>query len=240
MGASAAAMTIAVDDDHRRAGDEPEVERVDLAGEHAVQGVQADHVDGERHGGREDHGQFADVRLVLEEEGGHVEPGARGGEGREQGEVPVSPTEGPVAEAVQQLGARDHEVHPPHPERESDAGEPDERRLDGPPIGTHDRVERGDGAEDHLSERDDRQQPVPLGDVMRVPRRDAEPALGDDRTGQLDDHEHRGDREHDTDRGVGHQQPDPADLGDEQRDGVGECATSAARRRVGRHEARAR
>ena len=99
-----------------------------------------------------------------------MEPGAGRGERGEQREVPVSPAERPVAEAVQQLAARDHEVHPPHAERESDAGEPDERCLDGPSVGAHDGVERGDGAEDHLAERDDRQQPVALGDVVRVPR----------------------------------------------------------------------
>ena len=159
------------DDDHRRAGDSQRWNGSISRAERAVQRVEAQHVDGDRHRGRQHHGELADVRLVLDGEGGDVEPGTRRGEGGEQGDVPVAPAERAVAEAVEQLAARDHEVHPPHAERQPDAGEAHERGLDGPPLGAHDGVERGDRAEDHLAERDDRQQPVPLGDVVRVPRR---------------------------------------------------------------------
>jgi hypothetical protein len=50
----------------------------------------------------------------------------------------------------------------------------------------HDGVDRGDRSDDPFAQGDDHEQPVALGDVVRVPRRPALAALRDERTGQLD------------------------------------------------------
>jgi hypothetical protein len=77
------------------------------------------------------------------------------------------------------LGPRHREVHPPETEREPDARDGEHRGVDGPAgLAVHQRVERGDDAEDDLAEHDDHQQPVALGDVVRVPWR-VDLALGD-------------------------------------------------------------
>ena len=75
-----AASTIAPTMQAAVPAEQPEVERVDLPGEQAVQPVQAQHEHGDRHGGRRDDGHQADVALALDGEGGDVEPGTRCGE----------------------------------------------------------------------------------------------------------------------------------------------------------------
>ena len=73
-----------------------------------------------------------------------------------------------------------------HPNVEPDAGDRQQRRVDRPArLAVDERVQRGDGADDHLAERDDHEQPVALGDVLRVPRR-LGLALGDERAGDLE------------------------------------------------------
>ena len=114
---------------------------------------------------------------------------AAGGDDRgDDRDLPVAPAERPVAARVQDLAGRDHEVDPPQAERQPDAGERDERGVDRPAraLRPDDRGERRDRADDPLAERDDDEQPVALGDVVRVPRRAALAALGDVRAGELD------------------------------------------------------
>ena len=73
-------------------------------------------------------------------------------------------------------------------------------------------VERGDRAEDDLAERDDHQQAVALGDVVRVPRGVAL-ALGDERAVELEGDQHGEQREAHADPELQDGEHDPADLG---------------------------
>jgi hypothetical protein len=89
-------------------------------------------------------------------------------------------------------------------------------------LSLDDRRHRRDGAEHPFAERDDGQQAVPLGDVVRMPGRAAARAraprlrilqLGRHRPAELDQMEHRSQRECPTELELQHRQHDPADLG---------------------------
>ena len=148
----------------------------------------------------------------------------------EDDDVAVAPGERPLAVQLQHLRPRDREVRPPRREDEADAREGDDRRVDRPALGAvHDRVDRRDRADDPLAERDDHEQPVPLGDVMCVPRRPALPPLRDDRPDHLDADEHRGDHERRHEREVDDREHDPEDLRDRDRPDVRHGSRSARR-----------
>ena len=112
----------------------------------------------------------------------------------------------------ERLRPRNREVHPPAAEREPDPRDREDRRVDAPAgLAVDERVERGDGAEDDLSQRDDDQQPVALGDVMRVPRR-RHLALCDERRGHLDHDEQPEQRQAERDGRLQDHEQDPAEL----------------------------
>ncbi|MCY1307663.1 hypothetical protein D9M70_576020 [compost metagenome] len=62
------------------------------------------------------------MRLVLDVIGRHVQPGAGGDDRGEDRDVAITPDEGPLeAVVVQNLGARQKEIDPPHAEGEPGA-----------------------------------------------------------------------------------------------------------------------
>ena len=121
----------------------------------------------------------------------------------------------------ERLGPGHREVHPPAAERQSDARDGELHRVGGPAVlAVDDRVERRDGADDDLAQRDDHEQPVALGDVVRMPRRPGL-ALGDERPGELERDQHAEQDERGRDRQVEHGERHPSDLGDGDRRHVG-------------------
>ena len=120
---------------------------------------------------------------MLEVVRGDVQARADRGERAEDHDVAVAPHERPLAVQHEHVGPRDREVRPPRREREPDAGERDDPRVDGPALrAVDDGVDRRDRADDPLAERDDHEQAVALRDVVGMPRRPAVAALGE-RTG---------------------------------------------------------
>ena len=212
-------------------GEQHEVEAVERPREEGVEDEEPEDVrgDGDHHA---EHGAGrAQLRVVLEVVGGDVEPGARRHDGADDRDVAVAPAEGPLAMRVQDRAERDHEVDPPHAERERDPGHRDERRVERPArtLGPDEHGERGDRAEQALAQRDDHEQPVALDDVVRVPRRAALARLGEVRAGELDQRQHRGAGERERDRRLGEQERDPARLGDQDRLDVGHAGGAARR-----------
>ena len=137
-----------------------------------------------------EHGrERADMGLVLDEIGRDVQPRARRDDGRDDQHLAVAPDELAVAVRVQHLRRRQDVIDPPHAEREPDAGDADQRRIQRPALFLDDGRQRRDRAHDALAQRDDREQAVALGNVVRVPGRAAVPALGDDGPRQLDERE---------------------------------------------------
>ena len=146
-------------------------------------------------------------------------------------EVPVAPAERALAAQAQDLPARNHEVDPPHAERERDPCHRHQAGVERPAraLGTHHRGERGDRADHALAQGDDDQQAVALGDVVRVPGSAALAVLRDPRPGELDQQQRRRPREHAGHRRVGDRERHPAHLRDQDRLEVGKAGRAPLR-----------
>ena len=182
------AITQRRDQVHRGGRQDHQVEAVERPGQVRVEDEDPEEVDRDRDRHRE-HGRLrAQDRLLLEVVRGDVEAGADGHDRGDDHDLPVAPHERAARAQAQELTGRDDEVDPPQAERQPDAGQRDEPGVDRParPLGSDDGRQRHDRADDPLAQRDDHQQPVALGDVVRVPRRAALAPLGDPRAGELD------------------------------------------------------
>jgi hypothetical protein len=164
--------------------------------------------------------------VALDEGRGDLEAGARGRDGGEDQDVRISPPERPFAVGRQHGGGWEEEVGPPHAERQPGSGHADQAGVHAPTLVLDHCGERGDGADDALSERDDRQQPVALSDVMGVPWRSPLARLGDPRAGELDEDQRECQQELPQERGVDQRPQDPTDLSDQDRRHVGEAGAA--------------
>jgi hypothetical protein len=117
---------------------------------------------------------------------------------------PYSHGKDPLAVGLQNAGGGDEEVGPPHAEGQPCAREADQRRVQGPALVLDHRGQRRDGADDALTEGDDRQQPVALGDVVGMPGGPALADLGDPRAGQLKEDQRARQQEEPQDRRLHH------------------------------------
>ena len=118
--------------------------------------------------------------LVLDEIGGDMQPGAGGDDGGHNQQLAVAPHERSIAVRVQDRRRRQHVIHPPQAERESGSRDADQRGIQRPTLLLDHRRQRGDRAHDSLAQRNDGEQAVALGNVMRMPGGAAVHALSQD------------------------------------------------------------
>ena len=110
-----------------------------------------------------------DVAFTGDVDGRDVEAGAGADDRAEHDNMPVAPSERATAMTYQHPPGWNGEVQP-HREGECSAAEGDEHDLDRPTRCVNDSRDRQNGAEDHLTKCDDREQGMPFGDVVRMPR----------------------------------------------------------------------
>ncbi|MBG9887286.1 hypothetical protein ABE10_12275 [Bacillus toyonensis] len=217
--------------DERDRGDErddrsdgkADVQRVDLTEQHPVEEEQGGEEDPHRDHQCEKRRGVVDRGSALDRVGRHVEPRTGGGDRGEEEDVAVSPEESPLSVGGQHLGGRHGEVQPPERERERRPAERDRAGFPAPPLLLDDRGDRDDGAQHHFSQRDDDQQAVSLGDMVRMPGRVAADALRDHRHEHLEDRGDRAQAHHHRDRRVDEDEDDPVDLRDRDQQRVEAC-----------------
>ena len=141
-----------------------------------------------------------------------VQPGACGGDRRVDEDVGDPETHRTASVAGQDGAGRQDEIGPPQPEDQSDPGDDDDHRLHAPALLAHECGDGGDGSEQHFAEGDDREQPVPLRDVVRMPRGAAEACLDQRRAGDFDDEEHGCGDDDDAQREIREGDEHPSDL----------------------------
>ena len=117
--------------------------------------------------------------LVLDEIGGDMKAGAGGDDRGDDQQLTVAPDESAIAVRVEDRRRRQHVVNPPQAEGEPGARDADQRRIQRPPLLLDDRRQRSDRADDALAQRDDGEEAVALGNVMRMPGRASILALGE-------------------------------------------------------------
>ena len=113
---------------------------------------------------------------------------------------------------VQGRAGGQDEVDPPHAEGQGRAAEAHQRRIDAPAVVGHDGAEGFDRTDQAFAQGDDGQQPVALGDMVRVPRGPHGLALRGVGRGHFQDEQGRSHKERGQDVRLNDEHRDPAEL----------------------------